>query len=92
MMPPTKKRNSSSMTFDPTTQLDELRSLIATLRAEGVARLRSGDLEVELMPYGPPRGIEDFATDGAEDDEPSGEDDGRFDHVSIRLKPMEDQE
>lgn len=79
------------MTFDPIAQMEELRLLIETLRTEGVSRLKSGEFEVELLPYQPPRGIEDFATTGV-DEKPFTEDDGRFDHVSIRLKPMENHE
>lgn len=80
------------MTFDPFERMAELRNLIEALRAEGVARMRTGDLEIELLPYQPPRALEDFATAGEAADPAPAEDDARFDHVSIRLKPMEDQE
>ena len=79
----TTKKRSSSRGNDVYAKMDELRALIRLLRDEGVARLQSGDPVVELGNAAPPRGLEDFAIPG--DDMPA-EDDGRFDHVGIRLR------
>lgn len=81
------KRASSRRGNDVYAEMDALRALIRLLRDEGVARLQSGDLVVELGAHVPARGLEDFATTGNDDE--LVEDDGRFDHVGIRLKKAE---
>ena len=69
---------------------EDLGLMLTLLRAHGVTRLRSGELEVELGPLMPPRSLDDFATTGLE--EVAIDDDGRFDHVGIRLKKLEPME
>lgn len=87
MTPKRTRSASSTRGIDLVQRLDELRQLIQALRAEGVSRIQSGDLEIELGPMVPPRALEDFAIPGM-DDAPI-EDDGRFDHVAIRLREPE---
>jgi hypothetical protein len=70
--------------------MEELYELLSTLRSVGVTQFRTKDLEVHLGPLMPPRSLDDFATTGMED--VAIEDDGRFDHVGIRLKKLEPME
>lgn len=63
----------------------KLREILETLRAYGVTRYRTGDLEVELGPLQPARELEDFATVGLEPEA----DDARFDHVGMRPRREE---
>lgn len=87
MTPKRTKSANSTRGIDLAKQVDELRTLIRVLREEGVARIQSGDLAIELGPMVPPRSMEDFAIPGM--DEAPIEDDGRFDHVAIRLREPE---
>jgi len=70
--------------------VEDLGVMLHVLRAHGVTKLRAGELEVELGPLMPPRSLDDFATTGLE--EIANDDDGRFDHVGIRLRKMEPME
>lgn len=86
---------TSSSTQNPslthgTIDMDELYRMLSLLRSVGVTRFKSKDIEVELGPMMPPRSLEDFATTGLE--EIANEDDGRFDHVGIRLRKLEPME
>lgn len=64
----------------------DLTALLDVLRAYGVARYKTAELELELGPMVPPRILDDFATTGVD-----LEDDGRFDHVAMRPRRMDDE-
>lgn len=64
----------------------DLTALLDVLRAYGVARYKTAELELELGPMMPPRILDDFATTGVD-----LEDDGRFDHVAMRPRRMDDE-
>ena len=68
--------------------LGDLAVMLDVLRAHGVTRLRSGEIEVELGPVAPPRELDDFALTGTES-ENDDDDDAKWDHVGIRLRKVD---
>lgn len=64
----------------------DLTALLDVMRAYGVTRYKTAELELELGPMMPPRILDDFATTGVD-----LEDDGRFDHVAMRPRRTADE-
>lgn len=72
-----------------TSELEQLRTLAETLREAGVSRFRLGDLELELGQPAAPARMDELAEDIIPAD---ALDDGRFDHVGIRLRTLTEDE
>jgi len=72
-----------------TDEAQQLMGLVAMLRESGVARFRLGELELELYQTAPTMQLDDPFEELPTVD---ADNDGRFDHVGIRLKATTEDE